>query len=76
MRSWREGLGGGNDRMVLPDLSGWLVGAAGGAFLVFLTWAFGTFLNWRVNDRVRKELAEVNVKLALIIEGMRRRGLL
>lgn len=54
--------------------SSWIVGAAGGAFLVFMTWAFGTYLNWRVNNQVRRELAQVNIQLSRIIEGMKRRG--
>lgn len=58
----------------------WRTLAAGGVVFVFLTWLVGTWLNWRVNNRVHKDLEKVIVLLSLIeerdlMDRERKRGL-
>lgn len=46
----------------------WKVAAAGTGMFVFGTWVVGTWLNWRVNNRVHKDLQKVIVLLSIIAE--------
>ena len=55
--------------MISLGLDGlWKAAAAGAGLFVFCTWLVGTWLNWRVNNRVHKDLEKVIVLLALIEE--------
>lgn len=42
------------------NISGWLLGVMGSAVFLMGAWAVSTFINWRVNHKVFKELQEVN----------------
>lgn len=53
--------------MALADLNGWLKGLAGGAFFLFVSWAFGVWMNHRVNSKVHKEIRETNRLLRILV---------
>lgn len=41
----------------------WLYGIVGGAFFLFISWVVSNYLNWRVNNKVYKELVAIKLLL-------------
>jgi hypothetical protein len=41
----------------------WLYGLVGGAFFLILSWVVSNYLNWKVNNRVYKELKAIRTLL-------------
>ena len=51
-------------------MNGYVTGIAGGAFFLLLSWALSTWLNWRVNDKVRREICQQRVVLEEIRDAL------